>query len=58
MSAIDLVQIKADLKVGRENALVGSYDTAAVYYEGVCKTMQRQVAKATGANKARWQEVS
>eukprot|EP00047_Mylnosiga_fluctuans_P004948 m.237482 g.237482 ORF g.237482 m.237482 type:complete len:538 (-) comp13148_c0_seq1:94-1707(-) len=51
-----LTQVPEDLRLGREYALLGNYDTAIVYYEGVCSSLKQQVDKSTGAQKEKWQE--
>lgn len=47
-------QIPEDLKLGREYALLGNYDTAAVYYEGVCQAIKLQIDKAQGRANENW----
>ena len=50
-------QIPDDLKLGREYALLGNYDTAIVYYDGVCSAMKQQIDKLSGLSKENWQQV-
>lgn len=41
-------QIPDDLKMGREYALLGNYDTSLVYYEGACQAIKKKVRLAFG----------
>ena len=36
--------IPEDLKMGREYALLGNYDTSLVYYEGAFQALKRKVS--------------
>eukprot|EP00049_Salpingoeca_infusionum_P007989 m.128883 g.128883 ORF g.128883 m.128883 type:complete len:511 (+) comp13880_c1_seq2:274-1806(+) len=54
--AAALARIPEELKMGREFALLGNYDTAAVYYEGVCQTIKSQMDASSGPDKAKWQK--
>ena len=44
--------------MGREFALLGNYETALVYYQGVVQQIHRLLQTISDANrKERWQEV-
>jgi len=53
-----LQQIPADLKMGREYSLLGNYDRALVYFEGVTQSIKQLIDQSTGPNRAKWQAVS
>ena len=53
-----LAQVPDDLRLGREYALLGNYDTAMVYYDGVCNALKQQIDKLSGSQKEQWQEAS
>eukprot|EP00051_Salpingoeca_urceolata_P012445 m.154252 g.154252 ORF g.154252 m.154252 type:complete len:515 (-) comp17494_c1_seq1:1353-2897(-) len=53
---MSLSQVPEDLRLARENALLGSYDTAGIYFEGVSQTLRQLADRATGAAKQRWVE--
>lgn len=36
--------IADDVKMGREYALLGNYDTSLVYYEGACQALKKKVS--------------
>jgi hypothetical protein len=36
-----------DVKMGREYALLGNYDTSLVYYEGACQALKKKVRSCT-----------
>lgn len=41
-----LRQIPDDIKMGREYALLGNYDTSMVYYDGAYQTIKKQVQRS------------
>lgn len=51
-------EICENTKMGREYALLGNYDTALVYYQGVIQQIQKLVVQIKEpARKQKWQEV-
>lgn len=48
--------IPEDLKMGREYALLGNYDTSLVYYEGAFQALKRKAASTAGPLKAQWDD--
>ena len=52
-----LAQVPGDLRLGREYALLGSYDTAIVYYDGVCSALKQHIDKLPPGQKDKWVEV-
>jgi len=48
--------VSDDLKMGREYALLGNYDTSLVYYEGACQAIKRKVASSSSSSKAQWED--
>lgn len=55
MAAI-LAQVPNDLQLGRESALVGNYDTAIVYYDGVCSALKQHIDKLAPSQRDKWVE--
>lgn len=52
-----LAQLPEDLRLGREYALLGNYDTALIYLGGVCDSLKQQIDKSSGPQKEQLQEV-
>ena len=52
-----LAQVPEDLRLGREYALIGNYEIAIVYYDGVCSALKQQIDKLTSPQREQWQEV-
>eukprot|EP00038_Savillea_parva_P019893 m.29531 g.29531 ORF g.29531 m.29531 type:complete len:516 (+) comp4603_c0_seq1:32-1579(+) len=48
--------IPDDVKMGREYALLGNYDTSLVYYEGACQALKKKIATCSGSQKQKWAE--
>ncbi|XP_054164016.1 katanin p60 ATPase-containing subunit A-like 1 [Oppia nitens] len=56
--AISITDICENTKMGREFALLGNYETALVYYQGVVQQIHRLLQTISDANrKERWQEI-
>eukprot|EP00055_Hartaetosiga_balthica_P011762 m.54710 g.54710 ORF g.54710 m.54710 type:complete len:476 (+) comp7727_c0_seq3:190-1617(+) len=49
-----LARVPEELKLGREFALLGNYETALVYYEGVCDSLKRYTDTCSGASRQKW----
>ena len=59
MSTSPIAEICENTKLAREAALLGNYETAAVYYQGVVQQIHRLLPTITDPNhKAKWQSVS
>ncbi|CAG2168679.1 unnamed protein product, partial [Oppiella nova] len=55
---ISITDICENTKMGREFALLGNYETALVYYQGVVQQIHRLLQTISDANrKERWQEI-
>ena len=53
-----LEDILENAQMGRENALLGNYDTAVVYYQGVLQQIQKQMIQTGDSSKKQeWQLV-
>lgn len=51
-------EICDNTKMGREYALLGNYDTALVYYQGVVQQIQKFVTQIKDpVRKQKWQQV-
>eukprot|EP00112_Aurelia_sp_Birch-Aquarium-sp1_P013259 Seg2808.1 transcript_id=Seg2808.1/GoldUCD/mRNA.D3Y31 product="Katanin p60 ATPase-containing subunit A1" protein_id=Seg2808.1/GoldUCD/D3Y31 len=51
-----LADILENAQMGRENALLGNYDTAVVYYQGVLQQIQKQMIQISDPyKKQKWQ---
>mmetsp|Transcript_11962 Transcript_11962/g.30751 ORF Transcript_11962/g.30751 Transcript_11962/m.30751 type:complete len:487 (-) Transcript_11962:69-1529(-) len=46
--------IPDDIKMGREYALLGNYDTSLVYYEGACQALKKKIASCSTSQKQKW----
>lgn len=56
MSNLD--ELCENVKVGREYALLGNYDTALVYYQGVLQQIQKHIASIKDISlRSKWQQV-
>ena len=56
---ISVADICENTKMGREFALLGNYETALVYYQGVVQQIHRLLQSVNDPmRKERWQEVS
>jgi len=54
-----LSDIQENIKSARENALLGSYDTSQVYYQGALQQVQKHLVSITDpARKQKWQQVN
>lgn len=54
---MSLTQIDSDCKLAREYALLGNYDTAMVYYQGVLQEIQKMLSSSESEKKQKWQQV-
>ncbi|EGD75171.1 katanin p60 ATPase-containing subunit A1 [Salpingoeca rosetta] len=54
MSTSMVARIPEELRMGREFALLGSYETSLVYYEGVCETIKQFMNQCPPSSKSRW----
>uniref|UniRef100_A0A4W3HR49 Katanin p60 ATPase-containing subunit A1 n=1 Tax=Callorhinchus milii TaxID=7868 RepID=A0A4W3HR49_CALMI len=53
-----LIEISENVKLGREYALLGNYDSALVYYQGVIEQIQKYLSCVRDPlNKQKWQQV-
>ncbi len=53
-----LADLLENAQMGRENALLGNYDTAVVYYQGVLQQIQKLMIQTVDASKKqKWQVV-
>ena len=51
-------EIGENVKIARECSLLGNYETALIYYQGVVQQIHRHLQTITDANlKEKWQEV-
>ena len=58
MGSNSLGEILENAQLGRENALLGNYDTAVVYYQGVLQQIQKQMIQLPDPHmKQKWQVV-
>ena len=58
MASNSLADILENAQMGRENALLGNYDTAVVYYQGVLQQIQKQMIQISDPyKKQKWQVV-
>lgn len=52
-------EIGENVKIARECSLLGNYETALIYYQGVVQQIHRHLQSLNDANlKEKWQEVS
>ena len=52
-------EIGENVKIARECSLLGNYETALIYYQGVVQQIHRHLQGITDSNlKEKWQEVS
>lgn len=51
-----LSRIPEELRMGREFALLGSYESALVYFDGVCDTIQQHIRHGPATAKISWQK--
>lgn len=52
-------EIGENVKIARECSLLGNYETALIYYQGVVQQIHRHLQMITDPNlKEKWQEVS
>ena len=55
---MNLADIAENTRTGRENALLGDYETAMVYYQGVTQQIQRLIGTIKDQDKRHmWQQV-
>ncbi|XP_064605147.1 LOW QUALITY PROTEIN: katanin p60 ATPase-containing subunit A1-like [Liolophura sinensis] len=55
---MSLTEISENTKMGRENALLGNYDTSLVYYQGVIQQIQKLLLTIKDpSRKQKWQQV-
>eukprot|EP01147_Barroeca_monosierra_P004756 gene4757-6838_t len=47
-------RIPEELRMAREFALLGNYETALVYFEGVSQTIRQHIQRANAGSKPRW----
>lgn len=53
-----VAEICENTKMGREYALLGNYDTALVYYQGVIQQIQKMMSQIKDpVRKQKWQQV-
>jgi len=58
MASSVLSEIQENIKSARENALLGSYETSQVYYQGALQQIQKHLAShADLIQKQKWQQV-
>ena len=58
MMSTSIAEICENTKLARESALLGNYETAAVYYQGVVQQIHRLLATITDpVHKGKWQSV-
>lgn len=56
--SVNLVEISENTKMGRENALLGNYDSSMVYYQGVIQQIQKLLATIKEPErKKKWHQV-
>ncbi|KAL1417151.1 hypothetical protein MTO96_000634 [Rhipicephalus appendiculatus] len=55
---VSIADICQNTRMGRECALLGNYESAIVYYQGVIQQIHRLVQTVTGDRKERWQQNS
>jgi len=54
-----LPDIQENIKSARESALLGSYDTSQVYYQGALQQIQKHLTSVTDpTRKQKWQQVN
>jgi len=54
-----LPDIQENIKSARENALLGSYETSQVYYQGTLQQIQKHLTVTTDPTlKQKWQQVT
>ena len=57
-SSVILGEIDENTKLGRENALLGNYDTSLVYYQGVLQQIQKLLGSINESDRRRkWSQV-
>lgn len=57
--AMSVTEICENTKLAREASLLGNYETASVYYQGVVQQIHRLLATISDpVNKGKWQSVS
>ncbi|XP_069137562.1 katanin p60 ATPase-containing subunit A-like 1 isoform X2 [Argopecten irradians] len=55
--SVSLSEVNECIKMGRENALLGNYDTSLVYYQGLQQQIQRLISTIKDpARKRKWME--
>ncbi|KAH8021406.1 hypothetical protein HPB51_015586 [Rhipicephalus microplus] len=54
---VSIADICQNTRMGRECALLGNYESAIVYYQGVIQQIHRLVQTVTGDRKERWQQL-
>ncbi len=58
MSNISVSEICENTKMGREYALLGNYETALVYYQGVLQQIQKLLITISDpSRKTKWNQV-
>src|SRR6218665_122648 len=55
--SVSLAEICENTKMGRECALLGSYDSAQVYYQAVLQQIQKLLLTNDATSKQKWQQV-
>lgn len=59
MAALSMTEIGENTKLAREMAMVGNYDSAGIYYEGVLQMVQKRLMGASDPmQKGKWLAVS
>jgi len=59
MASSVLSEIQENIKLARENALLGSYDTSQVYFQGALQQIQKYLTScADPVHKQKWQQVN
>ncbi|EDQ86212.1 uncharacterized protein MONBRDRAFT_28429 [Monosiga brevicollis MX1] len=53
-----IMRIPDELKMAREFALLGNYDTSLVYYEGVQQAISQHMGSCDLASRAKWKQAS
>lgn len=57
-SSVILSEIDENTKLGRENALLGNYDTSLVYYQGVLQQIKKLLGSINESDRRRkWSQV-
>eukprot|EP00730_Choanoeca_flexa_P003142 TRINITY_DN11303_c0_g1_i4.p3 TRINITY_DN11303_c0_g1~~TRINITY_DN11303_c0_g1_i4.p3 ORF type:complete len:117 (+),score=35.17 TRINITY_DN11303_c0_g1_i4:2-352(+) len=49
-----MIRIPDELKMAREFALLGNYDTALVYYDGVSQALSQHIDLCSSSDRSKW----